>query len=160
MEITEFDTDWAIMLNDMRPTWTDDEGVRRARTEEIRNYVAEQSQGAFELDKYTGRITQLKAMNWSTIFDVIKNADLFGFTIWMEIPSSLNVKKTSPALGSMYACYKAEEDAVRVRAETGKRREDLSGYDGWGRGPDEFEVVQGFLDRDGQWLEPLHLTWV
>lgn len=156
----ELNTDWSLKLIEMQPTWTDNDDVIRKKTEKLAEYVKTESGNTFCLDKYSGYIVQKKKLPWSRVFDVIKNAPKFGFVVPVGVPPHFKIRKPNPARGTMYAFYDAEKDAVLLRLYTGERREELAGYDGWGRESDELEVIEGLRDRNGIWLKELELKWI
>ncbi len=156
----EFNADWAIMLDDMLPTLSDNGTAVREKWNRLSEFIKEESDGAFLLSKNSQQLIQNSRVKWSYIFDVIKNAPKFGYKIALQLPPRFRLKNPNPEPGWMYASYDENTNAVRVRVFTGNLREDLSGYDGFGREPDEFEVVEGLRDRDGNWIQNLNLTWI
>lgn len=156
----KLNAEWALNLNAMKPKWADKEDVARVKIAQLADYIKSESDGAFLLDKSSGHIVQKKELPWSYIFDIIRNAPEFGYVILMKIPPRFKIKNSEPMRGAMYAYYNSENDAIRIRVYTGERREDLAGYDGFGRGPDELEAIEGHRDRDGNWIEELNLKWI
>lgn len=156
----ELNTEWSRNLNGMRPGWTDSKEAARNKISRLVGYVHAESGGSLRLDVRSGHIIQAKTLPWEYIYDVIKNASGFAFIVTMAMPPRFKAKEPEPGRGTMYAYYCEEKDAVRLRSYTGKRREDLSGYDGWGREPDELEVVEGIRDKNGNWIEALDLKWI
>lgn len=154
------DAGWALKLADMRPTWADSDSVAREKVARMVDCVENESQGAFYLDKYSGEIVQKTDLPWDYMFDVIKNASMFSFVVRMALPPHFKLRKPSPKRGTMLAAYREEQDAVLLRVYTGNRREDLTGYDGFGREPDELEVVEGLRSREGNWIEELRIKWI
>lgn len=152
--------DWALNLPKMRLTWADvDEEAIEKKIALMAEYVKKESDGSFLLDKNSGYIIQKKNLPWSCVFDVIKNAGRIRFVVLMSLPPRFRIRTPAPAKGKMYAYYNSAKDAVRLLTYTGKRREDLAGYDGYGRGPDETEVVEGLRDRNGNWIKELDRRW-
>lgn len=156
----ELNADWALRLKELKPNWTDKEDIARKKTDRLVDYVKSESGGTFYLDKYSGYIVQKKVLPWNYVFDIIKNAPEFGYIISMGVPPRFKTKKSEPARGAMYAYYNSKNDAIKVRIYTGGRQEDLSGYDGFGREPDNLEVIEGHRDRNGNWIEELNLKWI
>lgn len=156
----KLNAEWALNLAGMLPTWADSDAEARAKVAGIVEFVKNESQGAFYYDKYSGRIVQKKDLPWDYVFDVIRNSGRFSFVVPMDIPSRFRLRKPSPQRGTMLAAYREEPDAVLLRIYTGNRREDLAGYDGYGREPDELEVVEGLRNRDGDWQRGLEIKWI
>lgn len=156
----ELNAQWALALAQMQPLWEDHVSVTREKVKRMAEYVKGESDGAFAYDKHSGYLLQRKELPWRYLFDVIKAASTFGFIVLMELPKSFGVRKPEPARGTMYAYYNADSDAVLLQVYTGEYREDLSGYDGFGREPDELEVVEGLRRCNGSWAEELHLKWI
>ncbi len=155
----ELNLEWSRNLAEMRTTLADDDRTRIEKIARMAEYVRAETDGSFSLDKYSGYIVQEKKLPWGYVFDVIKNAPNFGFIVPMALPPRFKVSEPKPERGKMFAYYNKGKDAVLFKLYTGERREDLAGYDGWGREPDELEVVEGLRDRDGNWIEELSLKW-
>jgi len=156
----ELNADWSLNLSEMRPTWADKEDVAREKIARLVDYVESESDGYFYMDKYSGYIVQKKALPWSYVFDVIKNAPKLGFVVYMKLPPRFKVRKPKPVRGTMYAYYDSENDAIKLHTYTGERREEFAGYDGWGREPDELEVIEGLRNRNSNWIDELKLKWI
>lgn len=156
----ELNADWTLKIKEMKPNWSDNEDAARKKIDRLVDYIKSESGGAFYLDKYSGYIIQKKGLPWSYLFDIIKNTPEFRFIVAIAVPPRFKVKKPKPVRGTMYAYYNSKNDTIRVRIYTGGRREDLAGYDGFGREPDELEVIEGIRDRNGNWIEELNLKWI
>lgn len=156
----ELNVDWILKLEELKPNWTDFEEATHKKTDRLADYIKSESGGTFYLDKYSGYIVQKKDLPWSYLFDIIKNAPKFGFIVAIAVPPRFRINSPKPERGTMYAYYNSENDAIRVRIYTGGRREDLAGYDGYGREPDELEVIEGLRDKEGNWVEELSLKWI
>lgn len=157
--MNEKNPQWAIGLCQMRPLFTDSFSVAMKKFRQLAEYVKAESGGIFVFDCNSGTMIQNAQASWEYVFDVIKAAPCFSYVVRLRLPHRLKVKKPNPGLGRAFASYVSKKDAVRLRVYSGKRREDLSGYDGFGREPDELEVVQGLRGRDGSWVKELRLKW-
>lgn len=155
----ELNVEWVSQLEARCPKWGDSDDVVREKLSRLAEYVKIESNGYFQYDTDAGKLIQKKTLPWSCVFDVIKCGQEFDFVVLMDIKPRFKFKKPFPPKGMMFASYDEDEDAVRLKIYSGERREDLSGYDGYGREPDELEVVEGLRDRDGEWLEELEVKW-
>lgn len=144
----------------MHPKWGDSEETILAKVERLAAYVAGESDDAFAVDRQRGYICQKKDLPWPLLFDIIKNGAEFCFVVRTHLSESFSMPSPNPARGCMFAYYNAEKDAVLLRSFTGERREDVAGFDGWGRDPDAVEVVEGLRNREGEWLENLRPKWI
>lgn len=156
----KLNADWALSLAEMTPSVMLSYTEQREQWQKLAQYIKEQSNNDFLLDGNECQLVQNAKLNWSYLFDVIKAAEGFKFRIAMALPHHFRINKPNPGRGWMYAFYNRKNDTIELRVYTGNRREDLSGYDGFGREPDEIEIVTGMRDRDGNWVKELDFDWI
>lgn len=158
---TDYDTSWAAKLDEIYAQhrkfyYEDDE--REAALKALSD-INSRMDGYFELLNSFSTLVQLKPLPWKYIFDILKNTKKCSVLLKdYPIPAKYLPAKSEKL--KVYASFLADKGAVQIQYYTGRRREDLSGYDGYGREPDELEFVSCLRDRDGNLIEDWHPEWV
>lgn len=152
--------EWALSLSKMLPVRIFSDAEKKIKLAQLATYIDSASKGAFQWDDKTASIVQRKKLPWGYLFDVIKCAREFVFVVKMPLPPKFKLIDPEPKRGTMLAHYEDDDDAISLFIYTEGKREELAGYDGWGREPDELEVVAGLRDREGNWIDELHIEWI
>ncbi|MCC8176513.1 MAG: hypothetical protein LIO91_08800 [Bacteroidales bacterium] len=158
---TDYDTSWATLLDDIyvqhrKFYYEDDE---RAAALKALSDLNDLIGGYFELKGDFQTLVQRKSLPWESIFEILSATQRCSIVLLdMTIPKGFSVEKGKTP--KAYASYMPEKNAVNVEIYTGRSREDLSGYDGYGREPDELEVIRCLRDRDGNIIEDWHSEWI
>lgn len=119
------------------------------------------SNGALQMVQQVHCIVQVKSIQWSILFDILKELN-HSIVVDLKEPGKWRIK--TPCYGKrgaqMYAHYSKKDGYVHMAASTGRRRDPTVGFDGYGMEPDELEELVGVMDRKGNWVDPLSYQWV
>ncbi|MCC8118188.1 MAG: hypothetical protein LIP09_05480 [Bacteroidales bacterium] len=156
--------EWAKMLSEKLPIFyyrIDEDKEAKEKIREFSEFVKNSSEGAIEVESdYYWVLIQKQPLEWQYIYDVLANAPQFNMVLDMELPDKFQKRFKKGEEQKITASYDADKESILMSAYTGNRREDLSGYDGFGREPDELEEIVALRDRNGDWVQEWHSQWV
>ena len=166
-DMESHDTDWAKRLGPYELDW---QKMDRALYGELLNSIRQAADGAFDVGSAAVcrplqkiAICQKKDLPWDYLYDCIKWSRKDFCILLPPCISDQFLGYVKEDGKPVYAWYEPEADGIRVLAYTGvvEEEEDTSpGYDGYGRFDTDYEVVQGIVNREGNWIREPYLRFV
>lgn len=179
-------TDWITKFLEVQSAESSCGRLKSVSGRELVEFIEKESNGIFIFDKDSDCLAQNADVDWSYIYDIVKANTGYGFGNIVRQPLSpnffINYDTEDIEPDMMYAEYDKAIDAVRLYIHTGNERtiSEDSGLSEPNKSESsvvndndfhvkvinlssrpviEYEFVEGVRDRDGNWLEELHLVW-
>lgn len=151
--------DWARRINAMIPHSNNEDYKEQWKT--LADFIEIQSEETFLLrGYYFASIVQIKDLEWSDIFDILKLASNFNGIIKFDMPKMGKVHKPRPQDGYVFAKYISTSDSLLLHLYTGSWSGDYAKFDGYGLGDESFEVIEGEVNRNKEWIVEPRLKWI
>lgn len=159
-ETKTYDTEWAKKLC---PYELNIRSLEKELYYELIHIIRKTADGAFDIESAATcrnsrglAIVQKRELPWDYLYECMKLSQKdFCILLPNEMFDEL-IKHIEKDRKTVYAWYDTETDSIRTFAYTGNLEEEENtypAYDGYGRYDTYYEIVEGYLSKDGKWLK-------
>ena len=162
-----YNTDWAEEIGKYE---LDYQKVGEEFYGELLDTIRKAADGAFDVaspavcrKSQERAICQKRELPWGYLYDCMKLSRK-DFCIFLpdKIANQL-LKHIVEDNKTVYAWYDSETDSIRTFAYTGNMEDEENtypAYDGYGRYDTYYEIVEGYVNKEGEWLKEPKLRFI